>query len=90
MFRKYATNLPEKTHAEVQFQYYFNNFIDIALWHGCSLVNALHIFRTHLVDYFCKLQNFCCHYGKIAQSYLPNVSKCNTKIQIIRGKDRGL
>ena len=23
-----------------------NNFIEIALWHGCSLVNLLHIFRT--------------------------------------------
>ena len=22
------------------------NFIEIALWHGCSLVNWLHIFRT--------------------------------------------
>ena len=22
------------------------NFIEIALWHGCSLVNLLHIFRT--------------------------------------------
>ena len=24
------------------------NFIEIALWHGCSLVNLLHIFRTPL------------------------------------------
>ena len=23
------------------------NFIEIALWHGCSPVNMLHIFRTH-------------------------------------------
>ena len=23
-----------------------SNFIEIALWHGCSLVNLLHIFRT--------------------------------------------
>ena len=39
MFWKYAANLPEKTHADVW-------FIEFALWHGCSPVNSLHIFRT--------------------------------------------
>ena len=29
-----------------------NNFIEIALGHGCSFVNLLHIFRTHLDGYF--------------------------------------
>ena len=24
-----------------------SNFIEITLWHGCSLVNLMHIFRTH-------------------------------------------
>ena len=24
-----------------------SNFIEITLWHGCSPVNLLHIFRTH-------------------------------------------
>ena len=40
---KYAANLQETTHAEVWFQ---SNFIEIALRHGCSPVNLLHIFRT--------------------------------------------
>ena len=41
LFWKYAVNLQENTHAEAQC-----NFIEIALWHGCSPVNLLHIFRT--------------------------------------------
>ena len=41
MFWKYAANLQENTHADVQ-----GNFIEIVLWHGCSSVNLLHIFRT--------------------------------------------
>ena len=42
---KYAANLQENTHAKVQFQQSYN-FIEIALRHGCSPVNLLHIFRT--------------------------------------------
>ena len=40
MFCKYAANLQENSHAKVQ-----SNFIEIALGHGCSLINLLHIFR---------------------------------------------
>ena len=59
MFWKYAANLQENTHAEVQFYWKYNllrfycnfaevlcNFIEIVLWLGCSPVNLLHIFRT--------------------------------------------
>ena len=38
-FCKYAENLQENNHAEVQ-------FIELALRYGCSPVNLLHIFRT--------------------------------------------
>ena len=38
---KYATNLQENNLAEVQ-----SSFIEINLWHPCSLENLLHIFRT--------------------------------------------
>ena len=41
VFRNYAANLQENTHAEVRF-----NFIEIALRHGCSPVTLLHMFRT--------------------------------------------
>ena len=40
-FWKYAANLQENTHAEVQ-----SNFIEITLWHWCSPINLLHISRT--------------------------------------------
>ena len=30
----------------VFYKFYLGNFIEIALWHGCSPVNLLHIFRT--------------------------------------------
>ena len=57
---KYAANLQENLHAEVQFQWscrttpsspateqlLCNFIIEIALWHGCSPVNLLHIFRA--------------------------------------------
>ena len=43
MFWKYPANLQENTHAKVRFQ---NNFIGIALQHGCPPVNLLHILRT--------------------------------------------
>ena len=47
MFWKYAAYLQENTHAEVRFQLKFqSNFIEITLWHGCSPVNLMHIFRT--------------------------------------------
>ena len=47
VFWKYAANLQDNTHAEVRFQIkLLCNFIEIALRHGCSLVNLLHIFRT--------------------------------------------
>ena len=26
-----------------------SNFIEVALWHGCSPVNLLHIFRTFIL-----------------------------------------
>ena len=39
MFWKNAANLQENTHVEVW-------FIEFALWHGCSPVNLLYIFRT--------------------------------------------
>ena len=47
MFLKYAANLQEKTHAEVAplRTPMLCNFIEIALWHGCSTVNLLPIFR---------------------------------------------
>ena len=44
MFWKYAANPQENIHAEVQFQQ--SNFIEVTLWHECSPVNLLHIFRT--------------------------------------------
>ena len=32
-----------------------SNFTEITLWHGCSPVNLLHIFRTHFsLDHLCK------------------------------------
>ena len=43
MFWKYVANLQENTHAKVRFQ---KNFIEIALRHGCSPVNLMHIFKT--------------------------------------------
>ena len=67
MFRKYAPNFQEDTHAEVRFQYKAtllkshlqSNFIEITLRDGCSLVDLLYIFitpfyiRTPLEGYFC-------------------------------------
>ena len=41
VFWKYAANLQENTHAEVQ-----SNFIETALRHGCSPANLLHISRA--------------------------------------------
>ena len=41
LFWKYAANLKENAHVKVQ-----SNFIEIALRHGCSPVNLLHIFGT--------------------------------------------
>ena len=54
MFWKYAANLPENIHAEVRatcftrvhVRKFLCNFIEIALRHGCSPVNLLHIFKT--------------------------------------------
>ena len=46
VFGKYAANLQENIHAEVILIKLHSNFIEIALWHGCSRVNLLHIFRT--------------------------------------------
>ena len=44
VFWKYAANLQKNTHAKaLNLQ---SNFIEIALRHGCSPVNLLHIFRT--------------------------------------------
>ena len=47
VFRKYAANLQENTHAEkwnsIKLQ---SNFIEITLQHECSPANLLHIFRT--------------------------------------------
>ena len=39
---KLCSNLQENTHAEVR-------FIEIALRHGCSAVNLLHVFRTYFL-----------------------------------------
>ena len=41
VFWKYAANLQENAHTEVQ-----SNFIEITLRHRCSVVNLQHIFRT--------------------------------------------
>ena len=41
LFWKYAANLKENAHVKVQ-----SNFIEIALRHGCSPVNLLHLFRA--------------------------------------------
>ena len=38
---KICSKLQHNTHTEVR-----NNFTEIALWHGCSPVNLLHILRT--------------------------------------------
>ena len=47
VFWKYAAHLQENIHDKVRSQQScFSNFIEIALWHGCSPVNLLHIFRT--------------------------------------------
>ena len=51
MFWKYAANIQGNTHAEVGCRSVILikllcNFIEIALQHGCSPVNFLHIFRT--------------------------------------------
>ena len=35
------------------------NFIEIALWHGFSLVNLLHIFRTLFQEHFCRTGSKC-------------------------------
>ena len=43
VFWKHAASLQENTHAEVRFQ---SNFIEIALRHGCTPVNFLHIFKA--------------------------------------------
>ena len=47
MFWKYAANSQENTQRRsaipIKLLY---NFIEIALWHGCSAVSLLHIFRT--------------------------------------------
>ena len=39
----------KNTYAEVQ-----SNFIEITLWHGCSPVNLLHIFRTPFLKNTCE------------------------------------
>ena len=44
---KICRSLQEKTHAEVRFQ---SNFIEIALRHGCSPVNLLHIFSSDFIE----------------------------------------
>ena len=44
VFWKNAANLQENAHTEVTLLQ--SNFIKITLWHGCSPVNLLHIFRT--------------------------------------------
>ena len=43
---KYAANLQENTHVEIAKPKLQSNFIEIALRHGWSPVNLLHIFRT--------------------------------------------
>ena len=43
VFREYAANLQETPIPKCDLQ---SNFIEIALRHGCSPVNLLHIFRT--------------------------------------------
>ena len=45
VFWKYAENLQENIHAEVHFNQFACNFIEIALRHGCSPLNLLHNFR---------------------------------------------
>ena len=47
VFWKYAANLQENTHAQVRFlTLHLCSFIEIALQHGCSPVNLLHVFKT--------------------------------------------
>ena len=40
---KFTGEHPCRSAISIKFQ---SNFIEIALWHGCSFVNLLHIFRT--------------------------------------------
>ena len=49
VFWKYAPNLQEEeqSHRSVISIKFLFNFIEIALWHRCSPVNLLHIFKTH-------------------------------------------
>ena len=43
IYSKFTKEHPCRSVISIQLQ---SNFIEIALWHGCSLVNLLHIFRT--------------------------------------------
>ena len=54
VFLNYAADLQENTHAKVILIKLLSNFIDITLWHGCSPVNLLHVFRTPFYENTCK------------------------------------
>ena len=52
-----------------------NNFIEIALLHGCSFVNLLHIFRTPLDGYFWTVK-------EITGKFMEKVKIRNDKAQV--------
>ena len=56
VFWKYEANLKENTRTKVWFQKSWTgrNFIEITLWHGCSTVNLLHIFRACFPENSCE------------------------------------
>ena len=70
VFRKYAVNLQENTCAEVQ-------FIELALWHGCSPVNLLHIFRTPFPKNTSRWRCFCWIPSLRNKSFILCESKLN-------------
>ena len=43
IWSKFTGEHPCQSVISIKFQ---SNFIEITLWHGCSLVNLLHTFRT--------------------------------------------
>ena len=53
-----------------------NNFIEIALGHGCSFVNLLHIFRTHLDGYFWTVKEIT---GKLMEKVKTRNNKAQVK-----------
>ena len=74
-----------------------NKFIEITLWHGCSPVNLLHIFRTPFpynssgklllsdaFSNFLSVSSFKCAWEKLVHINLKNV-RCDLQKQSYRG-----